>query len=153
MNEVRQIISRLRQKRLTIALAESITAGYASYLLTMVPGASAVFKGSLVAYSMGAKQTFFGIAPQLLRKTQGVSAEIALILAKKIRKLLKADIGGSVVGFAGPSARKGTKPGTIYAAVATAKCTVVKKYTLQGSRDAVRKKAAKLLIGLIEARL
>jgi nicotinamide-nucleotide amidase len=150
---MKKLISTLKKKSLTLALAESVTAGYASYLVTTVPGASAVFKGGLVAYSLDTKHKFFGMSPQHLKKTQGVSTDTALILAKKIRRLMKADIGGSVVGFAGPEAKKGVGVGTIHMAVATAKGNTLKKYIIKGSRDKVRKKAAALLISLINDRL
>lgn len=144
-----KLIAALKEKHLTLALVESVTAGYVCYLVTTVAGASAVFKGGLVAYSLDAKHNFFKIGRQHLKKTQAVSADIALILAKKIRRLMKADIGGSVVGFAGPTAKKAIAVGTIYYAVATAKGAVVKKDIIEGGRDAVRKKASRLLIDLL----
>jgi PncC family amidohydrolase len=90
----------------TVATAESASAGYHSYLLTKTPGSSKVFKGGIIVYSLESKHKFFNISPSLLRKTQGVSEEISLILAKKVRSLYSVDIGLSIVGFAGPDTQR-----------------------------------------------
>lgn len=148
-----KLITTLKKKHLSLALVESATAGYASYLVTTVAGASVVFKGGLIVYSLDAKSKFFGIKRRHLERTQGVSSDIALTLARKIRLIMKADIAGSVVGFAGPKAKKEIPVGTIYIGIASARKSLVKKYIISGSRNVVRKKAAKLLISLINERL
>jgi PncC family amidohydrolase len=149
MVSAKKLITKLAKEKLTITLAESITGGYASYLLTKTPGSSKVFKGGFIVYSLDAKEKLFNLQLSLLTKAQGVSKEIALNLAKKVRKKLNSNIGASIVGFAGPSAKNRVKVGTTYLAVASAKGVTAKKYIIKGSRDAVRKNASKLLINFI----
>jgi len=113
----KKLIATLKKDKLSLALAESVSAGYASFCLTKVPGSSKVFKGGLVVYSLDTKNILFKIPQSTLKKTQGVSKDIALKLAEKVKKKLKADIGAAVVGFAGPSTKKGVKVGTSFIAV------------------------------------
>lgn len=143
---MKNLINILKKKNLTLALAESCSAGYASYLLTKTPGASKVFKGGVIAYSLESKNKFFKIPLSTLKKTQGVSKETALTLAKGVKKLLKADIGGAIVGFAGPNDKK---TGLCFIAAAAKNKSTVKKLTLKGSRGDIRKKASFLLLNLI----
>lgn len=149
MNSLDKLIALLKKKKMTIAVAESCSGGYLSYLLTKIPGSSQAFKGGFIPYSLEAKNKFFKIPLSLLKETQGVSKEIAILLAKKVRGLLKTDIGASLVGFAGPETKRGIKIGTVYIAVTDKTKTIVRKVTLKGNRDTVRKKASLLLIDLL----
>ncbi|MCF7877072.1 MAG: CinA family protein [Candidatus Omnitrophica bacterium] len=133
----------LKNKKLTVAAAESMTAGYLSYLLTKTPGSSNTFKGSFVVYSLDSKNKLFKLPNKLLKKTQGVSKEIAAYLAEKIRKKLRSNIGISIVGFAGPGAKKGKKTGTTFIAISDKEKVFVTSAIISGTRDKVRKKAAK----------
>ena len=128
IKKLKKLIDTLKEKKQTLALAESCSGGYASYLLTKIPGVSEVFMGSVVVYSLEAKNKLFNIPSSLLEKTQGVSKEVALKLATEVRKKLNANIGASIVGFAGPK---------------------TKKIIIKGTRDVVRKKASAHLIELI----
>jgi nicotinamide-nucleotide amidase len=133
----------LKNKKLTVAAVESMTAGYLSYLLTKTPGSSNTFKGSFVVYSLDSKNRLFKLPEKLLKKTQGVSKEIAAHLAEKIRKKLKSNIGISIVGFADAGAKKRKKAGTVFIAISNKKEIFVTNVIIDGTRDKVRKKAAK----------
>jgi len=150
---IKRLIQKLRAKSLTLSAAESCTGGYLSYLLTQTPGSSHVFKGAVVVYSLQAKQQFFFLPKSLLETTQGVSKQVARLLAQNCRKTFKTDIAVSIVGAAGPESVKTFKPGTVFIAVATSKKTIVKKFIFKGTRDAMRKAAAKRAIGVLCARL
>jgi len=147
--KVKKLIITLKEKGKTLALAESCSGGYASYLLTKIPGASLVFKGAAVVYSLEAKNKLFKIPSSLLKKTRGVSKEVALKLAVRVRKKFNSDIGASIVGFAGPGIKKGTKTGTTFIAYSSKNKKEAKKIIIKGSRDIVRKKASARLIDLI----
>jgi nicotinamide-nucleotide amidase len=153
MTKLEKLIRLLKKKKLTICAAESCTGGYLSYLLTKIPGSSKVFKGSLIVYSLEAKNKFLKIPNSLLKKSQGVSTEVALLLAKSMKKSLNTDISASVVGFAGPTAKKGVKPGTVFLCVTDKKGSDVKKVIIKGSRDTVRKKASMAVIDELYRRL
>lgn len=150
---IKRLIQKLRAKSLTLSAAESCTGGYLSYLLTQTPGSSHVFKGAVVVYSLQAKQQFFSLPKTLLKTTQGVSGQVARLLAQNCRKSFKTDIAISIVGVAGPESVKNFKPGTVFIAITTSKKTIVKKFIFKGTRDMVRKAAAKQAIGLLCGRL
>ena len=149
MSKLEDLIGLLKTKKLTIVATESCSGGYLSYLLTKIPGSSKIFKGSIVVYSLEAKNNFFKIPLPLLKKTKGVSEKIAVLLAKSARKSFKVDIGLSLVGFAGPDAMKGTKKGTVFFAVADKNGVAVKKLIIKGSRDYVRRTASLSVIDFL----
>jgi PncC family amidohydrolase len=153
MSELKKLIAFLQAKKLTVAAAESVSGGYLSYLLTKIPGSSKVFRGSVVAYSSEIKREIFKISPLLLKKTQGVSNAVSILLAKKAKKFFKVDLAVSLVGFASYPARHGIKPGMIFIAVADGKGVASKKILIKGSRDYVRKKASLAAIELIYGRV
>ncbi|UCD16095.1 MAG: CinA family protein [Candidatus Omnitrophota bacterium] len=153
MNKLESVITILKKRKLSIAAAESCTGGYLSYLLTKTAGSSKVFKGAIVAYTPQIKNKLLKIPLSELKKTEGVSLKVSLLLAKNIKKSLNSDIGASVVGFAGPTTKKGIKVGTVFISIADKKGELVKKLSIKGNRDFVRKKASLALIDLIYKRL
>ena len=149
MKKEEKLISQLRKQKLSIALAESCSGGYASYLLTKTAGASEVFRGAIIVYSLSSKNKFFSIPLNTLKPTQGVSKNIVITLAKKVKKKFNTDIGAAIVGFAGPKTKKGVKAGTVFIGISLAKKILSKKIVIKGSRDQVRKKASSTLIDLL----
>jgi len=153
MSELKKLMRLLKKKKLTAAAAESASGGYLSYLLTNIPGSSKVFKGSIVCYSLWAKNKFFKIPVPLLKKTQGVSSDVALLLAKRVRKLFAADIGVSLVGFAGPQAQGDVRVGSVFMSVADKRGVSVKKALIKGTRDKVRKQSSLALVNFLYKKL
>ena len=149
MKNLEKLIRALKKKKLTIAVAESCSGGYLAYLLTKIPGSSKVFKGSVVVYSLDTKNILLGISKSKLKKSQGVSEEISLKLAKAVAKKLNSDLGAAIVGFAGPKAKPGIKPGTVYLAAVYQRRSLSKKAVIKGNRDTVRKKASRMTLNLI----
>ncbi|MFH1876867.1 MAG: CinA family protein [Candidatus Omnitrophota bacterium] len=149
MKKTEHIVKLLAQRNLTVAAAESCTGGYASYLLTRTPGSSKVYKGGLIAYSLSSKNKFFKLSAARLEQTQGVSAEICMMLAKKVRLLFKSDIGLAVVGFAGPAAGQHFAAGTVFIALAHERTITVKRIIIHGNRNHVRVQASLGLLALL----
>lgn len=145
MKDLERLIKVLKRKKLTVAAAESASGGYLCYLLTKIPGSSEVFKGGVIVYSLDSKNILLKIPAPLLKKTQGVSREVAVRLAKGVAKKLKADIGTSIVGFAGP----GPCAGRVYLATAYKDKLLAKEIRLKGSRDSIRKKSSQTMIKLL----
>ena len=152
MSKLEKLITSLSKKKLTLAVAESCSGGYASYLLTKIPGSSKVFKGGVIVYSLDTKTKLFKISPSLLAKTQGISKEVAASLAKGVKKRFKSSIGASIVGFAGPTAKKGTKVGTTFIAIDYKDKTMIEEAIIKGDRDTVRRKVSAFLINLLYER-
>lgn len=145
----KQLTKKLIQKKLTIAAAESCSGGYISYLLTKTPGSSRIFKGSIVSYALSSKTKLFKINPSLLKKDQGVSEKICRLMAQKVKKIFTSDIGISIVGFAGPTAKINMKPGTVFIGIAQKNHCVIKKAFFTGKRNTIRKNASKYALQLL----
>ena len=112
-----QVVRTLRERGLTVAVAESCTGGLIGHLLTDVPGSSAVFPGGIVAYANTPKRDLLGVTEALLRTHGAVSAEVAAAMAEGVRRILRTDIGLAVTGIAGPTGGSAEKPiGTVFIA-------------------------------------
>lgn len=128
-------VNLLKEKGLTLATAESCTAGLVAKRITDIPGASTVFKHGVITYANEVKVKVLGVDPGTLAAHGAVSEETALEMAAGIRRISGADIGVSVTGFAGPDAdEEGKKPGLIYTAIDTADTRICKK-TETGRND------------------
>ena len=100
----------------TLAVAESLTGGLICSTLTQVPGASAVFRGGVVAYSTDLKSSLLNVDAQLLEHG-AVQAQVAFQMALGVCRTLKSEYGLSVTGVAGPADQDGQKPGTVFLSV------------------------------------
>jgi nicotinamide-nucleotide amidase len=109
----------LRERGLTLAVAESCTGGLIGHRLTEVPGSSAFFKLGLVTYSNDAKRDLLGVDPGTLRRHGAVSTETAEEMAEGGRRAAAADLGVATTGIAGPTGGTDEKPvGTVCVALA-----------------------------------
>ena len=124
----------LRERKLTLAIAESCTGGYLSHLITSVPGSSEYFSGSIIAYSNEVKINDLGLKEETLALHGAVSEAAIREMAHQVRAKFQTDIGVATSGIAGPGGGTPEKPvGTVWIACADARQTVVRK--LQLSKD------------------
>ena len=124
----------LREKRLTIAIAESCTGGYLSHLITSVPGSSEYFSGGIIAYSNEVKINDLGVKEETLARHGAVSEGVISEMAQQVRAKFQTAIGVATSGIAGPGGGTPEKPvGTVWIGCADASQTVVRK--LQLSKD------------------
>lgn len=96
------VIARARAAGVTVATAESCTAGLIAGALTEVPGASAVLDRGFVTYSNAAKTEMLGVAPELIAAHGAVSEEVAAAMAAGALACSAADMAIAVTGVAGP---------------------------------------------------
>ncbi len=108
----------LRQKRLTVATAESCTGGLLSAAITAVSGASAVFGCGVAAYAPEIKHDVLGVPADILEQHGTVSSQTAAAMADGVRRMSGASIGVSITGVAGPEPSEGKPIGTVYIALA-----------------------------------
>lgn len=115
-----QIVSDLlRERKQSLALAESCTGGYISSLFTAIPGASEIFKGAVVPYTNLSKHTLLQVDETLFTTVGSVSKEVVEQLAGHVLKKFDSDYAISISGIAGPSGGTPEKPvGTVWIAVA-----------------------------------
>ena len=104
----------------TLATAESCTGGRIAALIASVSGASAYFKGGIVAYSNDVKTSVLGVESATLEQHGAVSREVVEQMAQGARRVLRADYAIATSGIAGPDGGTPDKPvGTICIAAAT----------------------------------
>lgn len=145
MTEVLEVVlgEALREKKATIALAESCTGGLISHRITNVPGSSAYFERGIVAYSNQAKVDSLGVSEEILKEFGAVSSETATAMASGIRKATNATFGLAVTGIAGPGGGTAEKPvGLVYIAIAGPKGIEVSGFRFDGNRAGIKEKTA-----------
>jgi nicotinamide-nucleotide amidase len=114
-----RIGSELLKRNATLATAESCTGGYIAHLITRVAGASAYYKGSILAYDNSIKETVLGVKTDTLRSFGAVSEEVVVEMALGIKKIMKVDYSVATSGISGPSGGTKEKPvGTVWTAIA-----------------------------------
>jgi nicotinamide-nucleotide amidase len=123
----------LRARDLSLGLAESVTGGLVAARLTSVPGASEVFRGSIVSYASEVKYDLLGVADGPV-----VSAEAAAEMAAGARRALGADIGLALTGVAGPDEQEGQPVGTLHVGIASDDGVSTASLRLPGTRDQMR---------------
>jgi nicotinamide-nucleotide amidase len=144
----------LRERKLTLATAESCTGGLVGKLLTDVPGSSDYYLGGAVVYSNHAKTMLAGVDAALITEVGAVSAAVAKALAEGMRARLGADLSLGITGIAGPNGGSAEKPvGLVYAGLATADETIVRKWQFGGGRAHIRKRAAYWALDLVRRHL
>ncbi len=111
---MKQLIALLKQKKLTIAVAESCTGGHLSAQLTSQSGASSYFDRGFITYSNQAKIDMLGVEKTTLDKFGAVSQQTALEMVRGVIKHSSADIAVTITGIAGPKGASKNKPvGTV----------------------------------------
>ncbi len=145
-----QVARELRSRGMTIATAESCTAGLLAARLTELPGSSDYFLGALVTYSDRAKHDLAGVDSGLIESQGAVSEAVAIALADGARDRLSADLAVGVTGIAGPGGGSAEKPvGLVWFAVVGEGEPVVRSVTLPGGRADVRDRATTVALHMV----
>ncbi len=113
------VVKALKERHLTVATAESCTAGLIAKRITDIPGASEVFECGIVSYANRIKHKVLGVSEEDLNEYGAVSEPVARQMAQGALKISGADIAVSVTGIAGPDSDSTNKPvGLIYIGLA-----------------------------------
>jgi nicotinamide-nucleotide amidase len=154
MTVEQQIGTLLVDRGLTLATAESCTAGLVAHRITNVSGSSAYYLGGMVAYANEAKEALLGVRHATLLAHGAVSEETAREMARGARRRLGADVGISVTGIAGPTGGTPDKPvGLVYVALSAPDAELCQRYVWQGDRLANKDQSAEAALGLVLAYL
>jgi nicotinamide-nucleotide amidase len=127
------VLDLLRQRGLTLGLAESVTGGLVSARLTAIPGASTVFRGGIVSYASEVKFDVLGVSPGPV-----VSAEAAGQMAAGAARVLGADVGLALTGVAGPDEQEGQPVGTLHVGLSISGTVSTATFRLPGQREQMR---------------
>ncbi|HIJ83454.1 MAG TPA: CinA family protein, partial [Magnetococcales bacterium] len=140
-----------KNANLTVAVAESCTAGLITARLSAVRGSSAYLMAGFVTYSDQAKSRHLDVADVILERCGAVSPEVALSMARNALRNANTDLAVSVTGIAGPDGGSSEKPvGTVYlAAVSRKGNTLEHKASYTGSRDRIRLQASQTALHLL----
>ena len=136
MTMVNEIFNFLDKTNKTISFAESCTGGVLSSSLTMIPGASKVFLGSIVSYSTYSKQKLLNIDKSDLDKYSPVSERVAITMAENVKKQFKSDYSISITGNAGPSTDgQKSNVGDCFIAISSENEIFCEKFNVNQSRE------------------
>lgn len=137
----------LREKGVSISLAESLTGGYISNKLTDMPGSSHYFIYAGIVYSDYSKTEILGVDRKIIEKEGAVSESCAMEMSEQVRRKTSSDIGLAVTGFAGPKGPSDNHPvGTVFIALSSAKVKEVRKYLFAGSRSDIKAYTSKMAL-------
>lgn len=138
-----QIGNLLRERGMTLALAESCTGGLVSDRVTDIPGSSEYFRGGVVVYAYEAKVSILHVSWDTLNKFGAVSEQTVLEMARGARTALGADIAASISGIAGPGGGTESKPvGTVWLALATPHGEWTRSRHFSGNRQQIKAASA-----------
>ena len=125
------------KESLTLATAESCTAGNIAAMITAIPGSSRFYKGGIIAYSDEVKVNILGVSPETLASVGAVSEETVIEMVKGAMKSMNSDCAVATSGIAGPTGGTSDKPvGTVWIAAGMHD----KVITMKASGDEGRKK-------------
>ena len=143
------VLDSLRERGWSLGLAESVTGGLVAGRLTSIPGASDVFRGSVVSYASDVKFDLLDVP-----RGPVVSEGAAIAMAEGARRALGSSVGLSLTGVAGPTEQDGQPVGTLWVGVALpdqpGTATLLR---MPGQRDQMRQMAVISALDLLRRRL
>ena len=143
------LIDALRENGQSVSVAESLTGGLLASALVDIPGASDVFLGGVVAYTIATKREVLRVGEDALA-CGVVSQEVAIAMAIGALNLFGSDYAISTTGVAGPGPQEGIEPGTIWLGCASKAATGAVLIRLSGDRNQVRTAAVNAALELID---
>ena len=149
--KIKLIISKLKENKIDLSLAESCTGGMLAQKITSVSGASQVFFFSIVAYSNQSKIKYLRVPEKVINKYGAVSEECCFSMVNGIAKISNAKLNLAITGIAGPNGGTKKKPvGLVYIAVKNGKKNIVSKNQFKNKgRSAIQKATVKKTLNLI----
>lgn len=117
--------------------------------LTAIPGASAAFRGGVVAYATDLKSALLDVPAGLLDRHGAVHPAVAGAMAEGARQRLAATVGAATTGVAGPDPADGQPVGTVHIAVSGGRSTIVRSLALPGDRHQIRAATVERSLGLL----
>lgn len=142
------VIHMLRDRGLSLGVAESLTGGLMGARLTAVPGASQVFRGGIVSYASDVKFSLLGVP-----KGPVVTADAARAMAEGARRVLGANVALATTGVAGPAEQEGQAVGTVFLGLAMDGASEAQQLQLPGDRQRIRQYAVISALNLLRKRL
>ena len=142
------------EKGVSVAVAESCTAGLIASKLTTVSGSSSYFKGGVVAYQNEIKTKILGVSRSIIDEKTEVSAEVVKQMAKSVLEKFDVDFAVATSGYAGPTGGTNKNPiGTVFIAIASVAGVVVSRFIFSGNRQSVVNQASESALDLLYTKI
>lgn len=142
------------EKGVSVAVAESCTAGLIAYKLTTVSGSSSYFKGGVVAYQNEIKTKTLGVSRSIIDEKTEVSAEVVEQMTKSVLEKFDADFAVATSGYAGPTGGTNKNPiGTVFIAIASVEGVEVSRFVFSGNRQSVVNQASESALDLLYTKI
>lgn len=144
----------LKERGMTLAVAESCTGGLVGKIMTDIPGSSDYFLGGIIAYANSVKVNVLNVPADIIENYGAVSKETASAMAKGVRALTDASIGLAITGIAGPGGGNQEKPvGLTFFGLCDEKGTLIEEHRYGTDRERNRLRAAYTAINFVRRRL
>ena len=129
----------IRERNLTIAFAESATAGRIASEFSLTPESGQILKGGLICYDASIKENILGISADYIEKYTPESAEVTKLMAEKLKDFIESDIQVSVTGLttSGGSETEQKPVGTIFIHILIRDSSIAVHKVLQGSAEEI----------------
>ena len=138
MNPFQELHNLCVEKKVSIATAESCTAGLLAAKITSIPGASSFFKGGIIAYQNDIKIDHLGVSKSVIKEKTEVCSEVVQQMAQGVRNKFSADFSVATSGYAGPTGGSELNPiGTVFIAISSKEKTISKRFVFLGDRESV----------------
>lgn len=153
--ELEKVVGKLlREKKKSLAVAESCSGGFLSHRLTNIPGSSDYFLEGVVTYSNQAKRALLAVPENLIKKHGAVSEQVARAMARAAREKAQANFGLAITGIAGPTGGTPLKPvGLVYTALAWKRGTRVEKNLFLGKREQIKFQSTQKALDMLRRHL
>ncbi len=155
MNLNKKVVSLLKRKKITLAIAESCTGGMLSSSITSISGSSKIFTMGLVTYSNQAKREVLRVSKKIIKRYGAVSIQCCLAMVNNLSRISKSKLCISITGIAGPKGGSKQKPvGLVYIGIKKNKIVKISKYLIKNrGRNYIQKttvnKALKLIYNFL----
>ena len=138
MNPFQQLHDLCVEKKVSIATAESCTAGLLAAKITSIPGSSSFFKGGIIAYQNYVKINLLGVSKSVIKEKTEVCSEVVQQMAQGVRNKFSADFSVATSGYAGPTGGSELNPiGTVFIAISSKEKTISKRFVFLGDRESI----------------
>ena len=138
MNPFQQLHDLCVEKKVSIATAESCTAGFLAAKITSIAGASSFFKGGIIAYQNDIKIDHLGVSKSVIKEKTEVCSEVVQQMAQGVRNKFSADFSVATSGYAGPTGGSELNPiGTVFIAISSKEKTISKRFVFLGDRESI----------------
>jgi len=144
----------LRDRQLTLSVAESCTGGLLGHRITNVSGSSVYFERGVVVYSYRAKEELLGVPTELLAAHGAVSAPVVESMARGIRERSGTHLALAITGVAGPDGGTPAKPvGTVFIGLASSAGARSHRFLFSGNRESIKWQSSQQALDLLRRHL